>query len=63
MKSDRRLTYMDIRLHFDDGNNVNVLSPVKVVKLGFVTKIGWGILLFGAWIMFRNRKRWQTIYR
>ena len=55
-----KLTRIRMLFNFTDGN-VLVKTPERAVKIGIRTKIGYSLLLIGAWIIFGHRKQFLTI--
>lgn len=56
----RKLTCVRMGLYFDDGNTTVTRSPIKPVRIGTRTKLGWWLMLVGAWIIFGNPKEFRT---
>ena len=59
--TDRQLNCMRIGLYFNDGYCTITKSPNKSIKIGCRTKIGWWIVLVGAWLIFGESKKFRTI--
>ena len=57
----RKLNCLRCALYFNDGHCTILKSPNKDVKIGTRTKLGWWIMLAGAWLIFGHPKEFRTI--
>lgn len=57
----RKLKQIKAVLTFDPDGKAVIESPKRSVPIGIRTKIGWGLVCIGMWVVFGRRKDFRSV--